>query len=470
MICTALKDFDLDAEGDLIEVRLDLIQSFTIEKVQQYLKDEPRPVILTLRSASQGGAFKGTEEERLSLLKKLAALQPEYIDIEEDVPQGFFDNLKKQHPSLKVIVSSHDFKGNEAFTIGEKLKKLEEMPGDLFKIAVKCSDIIDTLKMMVWLKKQARKDIIAIPMGEAASVGRILSLFCGSPFTYAKEEDNETAPGQLNYSELKKYLGFKNPHLYGLIGDPVSLSIGHIVHNTIMQKGDLASVYVKMKVQKDHLSEFFAIIKELEFKGLSVTTPLKEAVIPHLESLDHEAENIGAVNTINFVDTSIGYNTDGIGALNALERHINISGQRILILGAGGAAKAIAFEAKKRGAEVSIANRTESKGKILAESLGVNFLPLPSATKFLVVINCVSDPLFTYSQTVGDFAMDIKTVPKLTPFLTEAKKQGSQLIFGYEMFIEQAKQQAKIWFPDFNNEKFFEQEQKNLEMGTFLNK
>ena len=183
-----------------------------------------------------------------------------------------------------------------------------------------------------------------------------------------------TAPGQLTVKELIENYDYPQltpaTQLYGLIGDPVEQSIGDLTHNALMQTLEIDAVYVKMHVRAQELKEAILNLKSLSFKGLSVTTPHKETILKYLDFLDPEAQEIGAVNTIILKDAkAFGYNTDGIGALSAIEKYFPVHYKTIVILGAGGAARAIAYEAKKRGARVILLNRNLERAKIVGKSL-----------------------------------------------------------------------------------------------------
>jgi len=183
--------------------------------------------------------------------------------------------------------------------------------------------------------------------------------------------------------------------------------------------------------------------------------PLKEQVIPYLDALDPEAEQIGAVNTIVFRDHKhFGYCTDGIGALNSLEELGPVVGKTLLLLGAGGAARAIAFEAVKRGAKVTLFNRTQERAQQVAAHIDSPHCTADAweaigryAERYDILVNATPadlpiDPLFIKP---GTLAMDIRTRPVLTPFLQAAQKQGAICIPGYRMFIHQAVEQYRLW-------------------------
>ena len=207
---------------------------------------------------------------------------------------------------------------------------------------------------------KTRGNVIAISMGTHGQISRILAPIFRNPITYASlAEELQSAPGQLSAELLlnRYHYASLRPHtsLYGLIGDPIDKSISDATHNALFHHLGLNAVYVKMVVKAEELPEFFHFAKQLPFKGLSVTMPLKESVLPHLDHIDSKARNIRAVNTLVFDEGMIsGFNTDGIGALNAIEQVKPVKNQRVVLLGAGGSAKAIADEAHQPGAQLTL--------------------------------------------------------------------------------------------------------------------
>jgi shikimate dehydrogenase len=168
--------------------------------------------------------------------------------------------------------------------------------------------------------------------------------------------------------------------LYGVIGHPIGHSLSPAIHNTALSQYGLNAVYLAFEVRD--IEGCMAGIRALAIRGMSVTIPHKTAVIPLLDQVDKLAEKIGAVNTIvNDKGRLVGYNTDAEGALKALEEKIYISGKTCLIIGAGGAARAIGYILKENGADVVLANRSAEVGRALALTLDCPFIPLSELEK-----------------------------------------------------------------------------------------
>ena len=188
-----------------------------------------------------------------------------------------------------------------------------------------------------------------------------------------------------------------------------------------------------------------------------MTVPFKTAVIPLLDRIEEVAGKIQAVNTICCEGGKlIGYNTDWLGAVEALEEKINLSEKKVLLLGAGGAARAIAFGLKERGCQVFLANRSPEKGQKLAEAMGLICLPLAAINELnvQVIINATSagmhpkDSKFPLPKKLlreGTVVMDIVYQPLRTKLLREAEERGCRTIDGLEMLARQGAAQLEIW-------------------------
>lgn len=431
-------------DANALEIRLDYFEeSFNLSDFKI-----PLPVILTLRSHTEGGNYKGNEETRLQEIMRFASYNPDFIDIEAYVPESFIQELKAKNPTVKIILSYHNFQETPK-DLGEILRSMKKKPADFYKLAFHANSSIDALLMLQFLKT-SEKNVIGISMGTYGTITRILN-----PWTYAYI-DLPTAEGQLSLNELidtYKFSPNENTKLFGLIGDPVEKSISHITHNDFFEKEKINAKYVKIPIKKEELQTFFQKIKDLNFQGLSVTMPLKETIIPYLDNVDDRAKAISAVNTITIKDGKlIGSNTDAEGALLALEEKTAVYAKKLIILGSGGAAKAIAYEAIQRGAFVTILNRNKKKAVDVAKTLNCIGGSLDEIADHFekgydIIINATShempiDKKFILKNTV---AMDIHTIPEWTPFLSEAQEKNCQIVFGHRMFYYQAMAQFKIW-------------------------
>ncbi len=243
--------------------------------------------------------------------------------------------------------------------------------------------------------------------------------------------------------------------LYGVVGHPIGHSLGPTMHNAALAASGLNAVYLAFDVQD--VESLIRGVRALGIRGLSVTIPHKSTVIPLLDQVDELAQEIGAVNTIrNEGGRLIGYNTDAKGALMALEAKTEISGKGCLIVGAGGAARAIGFMLKEKGVPLQIANRSRERGEALAQDLGCSFVTLNGVeqTSPDLLINTTSVGMSPHTEESpvpdrilrkGMTVMDIVYNPLQTRLLRTAKERGCVTVDGLGMFVYQGAEQFRLW-------------------------
>jgi shikimate dehydrogenase len=243
--------------------------------------------------------------------------------------------------------------------------------------------------------------------------------------------------------------------IYGVVGFPLSQTLSPIMQNTAFEVTEINAIYLAFETRD--IEGCVKGMRSLGIKGMSVTLPYKSLVIPLLDQVDSLAKKIGAVNTIVNKDGHlVGYNTDAIGALKALEEKIELSGKTCLIIGAGGAARAIGFILKDNGVKVKIANRSPERGKELALSLACPFIFLDelgkSTADLLIHTTPVGMTPHEYQCVVpehilkkGMVVMDIIYNPIKTRLLTMARVRGCLTINGLGMFIHQGAEQFRLW-------------------------
>jgi len=256
-------------------------------------------------------------------------------------------------------------------------------------------------------------------------------------------------------------------NVFGIMGDPVEHSLSPPMHNAAFKKLEMDSVYVPFHVKKGEIGAAIQGALAMEIKGLNLTIPHKTSVIEHLDEIDHAAELIGAVNTVKFNNGARGYNTDGMGAVRAIEEVTPVKNKKVVILGAGGAARAVSFQILLEGAgEVVIANRTVGKAKNLRNDLVSNLdASVKSSDLDLEVIGEIQDadilinttPIGMYPNIdeeplinadvmhEGLVVNDIVYNPFETGLLKEAKKAGAKVVPGTKMLIYQGVEAFKIW-------------------------
>lgn len=247
--------------------------------------------------------------------------------------------------------------------------------------------------------------------------------------------------------------------LFGIIGNPVEHSFSPAMHNAAFAELGMNGVYIPMRPAD--LAEGFRGLRSLGFIGVSVTVPFKVAVMEFLDKVDPVARNIGAVNTLLFERDGdhcrcTGYNTDWLGSNQALGEELQLAGSTVLILGAGGAARAVAHAVSSAGGRVTLFNRTPARGEALASDLGVGFRPLGEfhGGGHQILINTTPVGMKPHSDATPVPAdrlapeltvMDIVYNPLKTRLLRQAEAAGCAVIDGLGMFVYQGAMQFECW-------------------------
>lgn len=252
----------------------------------------------------------------------------------------------------------------------------------------------------------------------------------------------------------------------GIIGNPLGHTLSPAMHNAAFKELGLSFEYLAFEISENELADTLKMLKAKGFRGLSVTHPFKIKVMRYLDFIHESADKIKAVNTIvNDFGELKGFNTDSYGALEALKKNdvdLESSSNKILILGAGGAARAVAFSLARFGCDITIANRTLSRGVELAVMLNKitssTAIELSDVSQIIaevkILINCTSVGMkggFEESPISTDLIRGDMTVfdtvysPKDTPLLKAAKKSGAKIVYGYDMFISQGVKAFELW-------------------------
>ena len=446
--------------ADIVELRIDYIPELRNAEacIEESLKSKTKPVIITNRPEREGGKFNGSEQDRLRLLQKAIELGADYIDVE-------YDSIKKItiRNNSKIIISHHNFK-ETPHNLSKIYNDICQHNPDIVKIVTFANDITDNIRIFELLKS-AKVPTISFCMGELGYISRILTSKFGGFLTFASlEKGKESAPGQLTANELTNIYHFKEINretkLYGIIGNPVSHSMSPAIHNAAFTEKDLNNIYVPLKIAD--IGAFMQECRKIDFQGFSVTIPHKESVLPLLDNLDHTARKIGAINTIvNQNGKLIGYNTDCMAAVMGLECSMKeteetLKNKKVSIIGAGGAARAIAFGLKEKGCDITIFNRTVERAEKLSRDIQCRFESFEEIHKLDsdILINTTSIGMFPdVDQTPvpknklkeGMIVFDAVYNPIETRFLREAKEKGCHTVNGLSMFINQAAEQFKLW-------------------------
>ncbi|MDN4495304.1 shikimate dehydrogenase [Ureibacillus aquaedulcis] len=260
---------------------------------------------------------------------------------------------------------------------------------------------------------------------------------------------------------------------FAVIGDPIAHSKSPNMHNTWFDEMNIDAAYIPIHVKSEDLENAVASLKMLGASGWNVTIPHKQTIIPYLDELDPLAKKMGAVNTVLCLpDGSLkGYNTDGAGFVHSLEEVIGNDKKtlEVLLIGAGGAARGIAFALQQYGYHnLTVTNRTVEKAKEIVSELGEGRALSITETehsldKFGIVIQCTSAglgnsefrlPLSLEKLQEGAIAADIVYNPLMTPFLLEAQMKNAKIVNGLGMFVHQGAIAFRYWleqYPNTNN-------------------
>ncbi|MDR2748179.1 MAG: type I 3-dehydroquinate dehydratase [Treponema sp.] len=476
---------------DVAELRVDCLEPDERFLIRRFPEQAGIPVILTIRRDLEGGGFTGGEASRIRLLSQgLAFAEADrrknfaYIDLEEDLNVPSLEEAARTF-GTRIIRSSHNLKGIEGDIPG-KLRKLRRVGDEIAKIAVMARGSADALALVRAAKKEQGTDKILLCMGRYGSFTRILAEKLGSQICYAgagEEGIPLAAPGQLFVKDLVELYRFRGigpeTKVFGVVGYPLNVTGSPRFFNTVFTLENTDAVYVPFPA--DSLEDFIALAEELELTGVSVTTPYKEKVIDYLGSMSDEVEWIRACNTITRGPQGWrGINTDTrgfsdsllefMGALSSgaektgtpgakgrkLKPLASLRGKRVTVIGAGGAARAVAAELYRLGARVLVLNRTVAKARNLAAPYkfhwgGLDERGLEQMENFSSVIiqttpagmagNPDQDPLELYSFTGKEIVMDLVYEPERTPFLRRAAAAGCAVLNGYDMLIRQARYQ-----------------------------
>ncbi len=441
--------------ADMFELRLDLLGG---SRALSLIRTRRKPVIATCRRRTEGGRFTGNRAELLAILSQAAQHGAAFVDIDLNAA-AIISAFRNAHPGSSIILSYHHL-GRGSPNVSGLYKRMSLVDADILKFAYTARDAADMQFAEEFIARASagKRKAVAVAMGEFGEASRVLYAKLGSWATYAAPMDGAAAaPGQIPAKLLDRLYRARSVNsatkIFGVIGNPLKQSKGIFLHNPLFRFHAVNAVYCRFPVAD--VAAFMQRCAPL-LHGFSVTIPHKQTIMNFLDMLDETAQAIGAVNTVvRKRGKWYGTNTDAAGALDAIEKTQRVRGKRVLVLGAGGAARAIAYEAKRRGADVFIANRTEQKAKRLAREFGLTVIALQNLSEvpFDILANATSVGMVPHvnespvptSLLRNKVVFDAVYNPPLTRLLRDAQRVGARIVPGTEMYLNQAALQFELY-------------------------
>jgi 3-dehydroquinate dehydratase/shikimate dehydrogenase len=451
-------------ETPFLEFRLDYLEKplLALPKLKHFFADNTAATgIATCRRETNGGKFSGTVAAEVEILSKASASGFHLIDLElesvEALKKGELQKLRDAGAAL--IISHHDFSATK--DLDGVYQRIAPFHPDFIKIVPTAKTLTDNVTLIRFLEHMTdNSDIIGICMGDAGIISRVLGVRAGSAFTFAAATPGEeTGPGQIAARTLIETYRIDQvdaaTKIYGVAGNPIKSSLSPVMMNTAFRRETVNAVYLALQANK--IADLLKLVQEIPIQGLSVTMPLKQEIMAHLEKTDPLSAKIGACNTVLRAQDGklYGFNTDVAGIIGPLEKRMSLRGAKALVLGAGGAARAAVFGLRDKGADVCILNRTAETAAKLAKQSGSKVMKKEALAKtpFDVIINAT--PIGMAGQKGAQVleAKDLNTKlvfdlvynPVETPLLRLARQQSIPIITGVEMFVHQGARQFEIW-------------------------
>jgi 3-dehydroquinate dehydratase/shikimate dehydrogenase len=310
---------------------------------------------------------------------------------------------------------------------------------------------------------------LAFCMGDMGIPSRILAGKYGAPLTYAAfHSDRAVAPGQLSFDQMRNIYHYDdiNPYteVYGVIADPVAHSLSPAIHNAAFRELKMDRVYIPFRVPRENLEEFTNYARQFNVKGLSVTIPHKEAIVPLCTTTDNFVDHTGAANTV-VIDgyERHGFNTDAQAVLDSIDSTLGrggdvdvLTGRSALVLGAGGVAKAVCYALRSRNVNVTVAARTFPRAEELARKWQGKAVEWWDRHSFMpdLIINCTplgmhpnvnETPYDAEHLNRSTIVFDTVYNPEQTLLIRDARKKECRVVTGVDMFVRQAAHQFKLF-------------------------
>jgi 3-dehydroquinate dehydratase/shikimate dehydrogenase len=489
----------------LIELRLDFLKK--APDFHRLLDKKPCPMIATVRRPPDGGKWDSSEDARLMLIRQAIVAGFDWVDLETDVIERI-----PRFGDVRRIVSYHNLREMPA-ELEKIHTRMCTQDADVIKIVVRAQQPSDNLRILALVQKAIKPTVAFCfnDMGFPSRI--LQAKFGAPFTYAAFNKERNIAPGIPSFAELQTVYHYRQigpqTEVYGVVGDPVSHSLSPLIHNTAFRKLGINAVYLPFRVPRDTLPDFLRAFEKLHVKGYSVTIPHKQAAAEFAETRDSAVTRTQAANTlVRRKDGFAAFNTDYHGVMQTLAdlmptfspiqpdrdysptlpasvitANLNlpagaltaerppqtgtgitqtpaatpapvsapaqISGRLILVLGAGGVARAVAHALHREGGMVTIANRTSERAQSLAQEIGCRAVEWNARHSVMsdMVINCTSvgmhphvdeSPLHPSYLKPGLIVFDTVYTPEQTLLIKEARERSCHIITGVELFIRQA--------------------------------
>jgi 3-dehydroquinate dehydratase/shikimate dehydrogenase len=442
---------DAVRDADLVELRLDSVRDIDVAGA---LAGRRLPVIVTCRPGWEGGSFAGSEEERRRILEEALQGGAEYVDVEW---QAHLEDLIAQTGGRRIVISHHVFDAMPS-DVADRVRRMRATGAEIVKFAGQANRLTDCLPLLdVARRLNGDEGFVGIAMGERGLATRVLAARFKARWTYA---GGVSSVGQLAPQTLIDEYRFRAVNdatrLYGLVGGSITHSVSPAMHNAAFRAAQIDAVYLPLPAAD--VEDVVTFAEAMGLEGASVTIPYKVPLYERVNEADAVARRIGAINTVRLSGGRwLGANTDASGFLQPLhDRGVTLRGARASVLGAGGAARAVAVALAGCGADVCVHARSREQAAQVAMLVAGEVGPWPPAPgSWDALINCT--PIGTHPRTdsplpagalataPGRLVYDLVYNPTVTSLLRDAEAAGCQTIGGLDMLVAQAHEQFQWW-------------------------
>lgn len=445
-----------------IELRLDFLAKAV--DFQRLFPLKKCPWVATLRRREDGGRWTGTEAERKTIIRQAIVAGFDWVDLETDIA----DEVPRFR-TVRRIVSYHNLNETPG-DLAAIYERMTKQDADVLKIAVTAQTPADNMRLLRVLQ-DAKKPTVGHCMGEIGLPSRVLSLKYGAPFVYAAfNKERGIAPGLPSMDELRRFYNVehidRDTEVFGVIGDPVAHSFSPLLHNQMFRLGGVNAVYLPFRIPRGELSSAIQSFDAIPVKGYSVTIPHKEGAAAIAAELDERARETGAANTLTRLPRGFrAWNTDYQAAYESIKGNLphgednttrELADCTVLVLGAGGAARALAHALQKAGAQIACSSRTLERAETLAKEVKgkafdwearhtVNCDILVNCTPVGMHPNVDESPVHKGFLKPGMVVFDTVYNPETTLLVKDARTRGCVVVTGVEMFVRQAALQYELF-------------------------